>query len=341
MAALTVYLSSTTASTVATAKKLVTTAPASSTSVTNKTAKVASGWGVLHTIAYSTTFAGAASEPAFGDVNGAILDDTSLEGLTIGSGTWSCSMRFSSSSGTLTGVIHIRMGKRSSSGVYTEIVNMACPSTGFTSAGQTVTATGTGAATDFTVGDKLYMQIDLQITSNTSSSNTATTSVFENGGAVESVATPGTSVTPATVTGAAALSATGTLTAAGAHTGLGAATLTAAATMTAAGTVTSAGPATVTGAAALSAAATLAAAGTRIRYGAAPLTAMAILHAAGTRTRAGAAVLSAHGTLTAAGLQTVSGRAALTARASLTAAASGGGPEPPCIPRTRERAKVF
>jgi hypothetical protein len=195
MTALTAYLSSTTATTVTTAKTLLATAPASSTSVTNKTGKSASGWGVLHTIAYSTAFAAAASEPAFGDVNGAILDDTSLEGQTIAAGSWSCSMHFSSSSGTLTGVIYVRVGKRSSAGVYTEIVNMAAASTGFTSAGQTVTASGTGAATAFAVGDKLYMQIDLQITANTSSSATATTSVFENGGALESVVTPGYAAT--------------------------------------------------------------------------------------------------------------------------------------------------
>lgn len=191
MAAQTLYLNRTATVTLTTAAGLVTSPPAAESSLTSlKTAKNTANWGTFWALAANTTWQNAVSEAAFGDVHGFLLDDTSLEGLTADAGTWSATMKVSSSSGTLTGVLHVRVGKRSSAGVYTEIVNMAVASQGYTSTPSVVTCSGSGAVTAFAVGDKLYVQVDLQITANTSSATTATTNLYLNGGANESIVTP-------------------------------------------------------------------------------------------------------------------------------------------------------
>lgn len=186
------FLSSTAATTVTTANKLTTTS-GTETSKTSKTGK-STGWGVLWAQGNTGTWAAGASEPAFGDVHGFLLDDTSLEGKTISAGTHSVSIKLSTSSGAISGSAHVRIGKRSSAGVFTEIINVPVTVTSLGSTAATLTGSGTGSATSFTTGDKLYVEVELDITSTSSSSTTATTSLFENG-AAESVTVPALSVT--------------------------------------------------------------------------------------------------------------------------------------------------
>lgn len=164
-----------------TADSLVTTAcgilTASGSSV-NKSNKVAknSGWGTLWSQGNTGAWAGGASETAFGDVHGWILDDTSLEGMTIKAGTWtSVSVKLAASASGITATPILRIGVRHSDGTFTEIASCNYGSRTLPTTAATITGTATQATDQpFVVGDKLYVQLDLDITSNAGGSNTAT-----------------------------------------------------------------------------------------------------------------------------------------------------------------------
>lgn len=192
---LTVYLTSTNDTLVTTAKQLTPSAPAGELSNGSKVGK-STGWGVLWAQGNSGAWAGGASEPTFGDVHGFILDSTLLEGQQIVAGSWSCSIKLSLNTSSLTATAHVRVGARSSAGVYTQIIDMATASSTISTTASVLTASGsTGAATNFNVGDKLYVEVDLNITV-ASGSTTATAVLFFNGGANESIVTPGYQAQP-------------------------------------------------------------------------------------------------------------------------------------------------
>ena len=192
--ALTVYPTGTaSASTLTTADTLATSAPAAETSHTTKTGKLLA-WGELFAQGSTGTWPAGTSEPAPSG-HGFILDTTTLEGQSIIAGTWTPSIKLSSSSGTVTADIHFRAYKRTSAGVYTQIVDLVKTAAAITATAATYTPTaGSGAQTAFATGDKLYLDVVLHITANTSASTTATTSLFQNGGAAESMVTPGYTV---------------------------------------------------------------------------------------------------------------------------------------------------
>src|SRR5579859_5003080 len=197
MAALTVFLTSTNDTLVTTARQLTNSAPSSETSVTNKTGK-STAWDDLDSQGDTGAWAAAASEPAFGaGATGFIWDVTTLEGQQILAGTWTFSVKLSTSSGTVTADVHVRAGVRSSGGVFTQILDMVKTGASITATAASFTGSGTGALTNFNTGDKLWVEVLLNITANTSASTTATTSMFENGGAAEEVVTPGFQAQPA------------------------------------------------------------------------------------------------------------------------------------------------
>lgn len=211
--ALTVYPTATAATTVTTADTLATSAPSSETSHTSKTGK-STGWGELYSQGNTTAWAAGSSEPA-ADGHGWLLDATTLEGQEILSGTWTPKIKLSTSSGTVTCVVHMRAYKRSSGGVYSLIVDCASGSVGLTSTAAVISPTAaSGALTTFATGDKLYVDVVLHITANSSTSNTATTSVFQNGGANEEFVTPGYQAQPVTDALAGTLAGVGTTSAA-------------------------------------------------------------------------------------------------------------------------------
>jgi len=178
--ALTVYPTGTaSASTLTTADTLATAAPATETSHTTKTGKLLA-WGELGSQGITTAWPAATSEPAPSG-KGFILDATTLEGQQILAGTWTPSVHLSSSSGTVTADVHFRAYQRTSAGVYTNIVDLVKTAAAITATAATYTPTaGSGAQTAFATGDKLYLDVVLHITANTSSSTTATTSLFQN-----------------------------------------------------------------------------------------------------------------------------------------------------------------
>lgn len=162
------------ATTVTTADNLTTSPSGSTAGTTTKVGKL-TGWGVLFSQGSTATWPAGASEPAFGDVHGFLLDDTSLEGQTIQAGTWSFESFFSMSTASVTGEIHFRAGVRHSDGTFTEIVNGSTGTVTVTTTSTQKTCTATQAAdVTLAVGDKLYIQLDLNIASTTSGSTTAT-----------------------------------------------------------------------------------------------------------------------------------------------------------------------
>jgi len=142
--ALTVFPTGTAATTSTTDDTLVTTAPASETNKTTKTGKT-TGWVYLYSQGTGTN--GGASEPAPTD-HGWLLDATTLEGQEILAGTWTPKIKLSSSSGTVTAVVHVRAYVRSSAGAFTLIVDCATGSVSITSTAAVYSPTAaSGAAT--------------------------------------------------------------------------------------------------------------------------------------------------------------------------------------------------
>lgn len=109
-------------------------------------------------------------------MHGWILDDTSLEGMTIKAGTWaSVSVKLAASASGITATPILRIGVRHSDGTFTEIASCNYGSRTLPTTAATITGTATQATDQpFVVGDKLYVQLDLDITSNAGGSNTAT-----------------------------------------------------------------------------------------------------------------------------------------------------------------------
>lgn len=193
--ALTVYLTSTNDTLLTTARQLVTAAPTSETSVTNKIGK-STGWDLLASQGSGNTWAGGASEPAPAG-GGFILDTTTLDGQDLLAGTFSPKAKFKVSVGSISAEIRCRLYKYNA-GVYTLIGEWALAAAG---TGTTISTTATAftfgtvisAATQTALvsGDKLYVDYPTRLITNSTGSNTATISSYENGGASEEVITAG------------------------------------------------------------------------------------------------------------------------------------------------------
>jgi len=189
---LTVYPTGTAATTVTTANTLVATSPSPETSYATKLGKK-TGWGEMYSQGYVANWPGGTSAPAASG-HGFLWDATTLEAQQIIAGTWTPKVRLSVNVGSITAEIHVRAYKRSSAGAYTSILDaystnqtINTTATSFTMN----TGTTTSSATNFTTGDKLYVDVILNITANNTGSNTATCSLYENSGANESIVTPG------------------------------------------------------------------------------------------------------------------------------------------------------
>jgi hypothetical protein len=119
------------------------------------------------------------AETGFGSIQsptdkGFLLDSTILEGQTLQAGNYTPVVRLTSLSasavpgGTSTADIILRLYKRSAAGVYTQIASCTFAAQSLTSTVTTYTFGATSAASmDFATGDKLYVDIWLNITANT------------------------------------------------------------------------------------------------------------------------------------------------------------------------------
>ncbi len=129
---------------------------------------------------------------------GLVFDNTSLEGLNIVIGNWTINLGMWVTVGNIVADINFRAYKRSSGGVYTAITSFFFPgahiNTVLSDYWFQLTSVG---ATSFGVGDKLYIDVFLKITTNNTGSGTAGLRVLEGTslptGSIDSyILTPGT-----------------------------------------------------------------------------------------------------------------------------------------------------
>src|SRR6266567_1116148 len=166
--------SSTTLST--TAKTLIENPSTGATSTnlnTNLTANT-TGWIELWSFGNASAQTGAGSEPS-PSAHGWIDDQVTLEGNHFVSGNWTWTVEIeTTATGTFVCDIHCRSYQRSSGGTYTLITEgtltgQTVISTAYTQ--YTITSIGAAASNTFSTGDKLYTDVLLNITSNSTSSN--------------------------------------------------------------------------------------------------------------------------------------------------------------------------
>lgn len=196
--ALTLFTSNTHSTTLSTANELLLTAAPSGSSTFFGSAvdegDTRLGWGELEAQFHS------AGWPQFGSIpsptgKGFLWDATTLVGTNIAAGTWTPTvvLEFVATAEGITGSIHVRAFKRSSAGVYTQIVNCAASVT-LTFGNLTVVNSGwtgnTGSSVSFATGDKLYVDYMFDITANSASGFDDLEAFFTNGSSTQLV-TPG------------------------------------------------------------------------------------------------------------------------------------------------------
>lgn len=177
IAALTVYGTVTTSATVSTANTLLENATTGAT-VTNKNTGLVSGttgWVEIWAQGNASTVSGAGSEPSPSGHGWCDDTATTLAGTVFAAGTWSATLQFeTTTAGTFTADIHVRAYQRSSGGVYTLIAEMVSAgqtiiNTSFTTF--TVSASNVAESNIFASTDHLYIDVLLNILSNTTTGN--------------------------------------------------------------------------------------------------------------------------------------------------------------------------
>lgn len=194
---LSVYLSQTVATTITGGDQLWANTTGGTAGSKNTTIGTLTGWGELVSQG-AGTFQGAGSigTPTG---HGWILElaTLSLESQQIIAGTWSGAIRSSISAGTVTGDWHVRAFKRSVGGVYTQMgSDLIASAVTVTTTAATISLPNTSLpVTNFNAGDKLYIDVWFNCTSNSSSAG-ATLRIFSTTsatlGSIQAVvATPG------------------------------------------------------------------------------------------------------------------------------------------------------
>ncbi len=197
MAALTLYPTNTAAVTVAASNTIATVDPNSSANgtVTNF-ARSVTGYKEINSQSNNAT-AQVAGTPTLSTPapsgNGWLLDNTTLEGATINSGNWSGTGHVSVTPGTVTVTLYHRIFKRSSGGIYTGLLLLPSNSTSIT-LGSTVAFTipsTAGGSFALSTGDKLYVDVIMNVTVADSSPGTPNITYVRNASSSLFIATPG------------------------------------------------------------------------------------------------------------------------------------------------------
>src|SRR5579859_4426983 len=174
MTALTLYMTTTAATTVTTADTLLENATTGA-ALTNKNTNLTSGTtGWIEILSQGGTFgAGVGSEPAPDD-KGWIDDQTTLETNHYIAGNWQFSLGFeTTTTGTYTADIHYRVYQRTSGGTKTLIAEATASAQGIISTSFTVVTVSVSAAASatFATGDKTYADCIHNITVNGTTGN--------------------------------------------------------------------------------------------------------------------------------------------------------------------------
>jgi len=172
MTALTVYPSNIAASTIATAGKLSSTTGGTASSCSTKIG-TATGYGQLYALTNSNAW------PALGSIgspdgNGFLWDVTTLVGNTLAAGNWTPTIRVRISGGTATADFYVRIYKYNG-GTYTFVGTCIATGNNLTSGFLNLTFNNTSLGSmDFATGDKLYIDVWSNITTNGTGSSSAT-----------------------------------------------------------------------------------------------------------------------------------------------------------------------
>ena len=176
------YMSSTPSTLVATANKISLNGIASTSK--NNLLNQATGWGEYWSQGNAAAWPAAGSQPAFGSgQRGWIFEPTGLEGLGLSNLAGNFSLEIVAfANNTVTADCIVRFGKRSSAGVYTEMFAYTFAGLSLTNSIQRFTASNIPVTTpiEFDVGDKLYVEIDWHILTNTTS-GTVQLTMYEDG----------------------------------------------------------------------------------------------------------------------------------------------------------------
>lgn len=202
MTALTVYsLDIASVSTLTTAGTLAsTTGGTGATKDTKAPVAPATGYSELFALGTTNAWSGAGSIGSPSG-NGWIWDVTTLEAQTILAGNWTPTVRLQVAGGgtpSLTADIHVRAYKRSSGGTYTQI------GSDMTKTAQTINSTATNyvfsatseTSMSFSTGDKLYLDIWLNVTANSGTTSANNVRVSQSSTAGAGVANNFSTVTP-------------------------------------------------------------------------------------------------------------------------------------------------
>ncbi len=199
--ALTVYLTNTASTTLSSAEQLYSTAGSPSTGNHSTTLGSATGWGEVWGKGTGTAWAagGSIGSPTG---NGFLFDVTTLEGNDLLVGAFTATIRLQSSgtgSVAFTCDVHVRAYKYNG-GTYTAIADTVLATQVISTSGTNVspTVTTTGSNTTFTTGDKLYLDIWLNVTVNAGAStevikllNLSTDTAGKTGNTTAQLVTPG------------------------------------------------------------------------------------------------------------------------------------------------------
>ena len=203
MTALTLYPTSTIATTVATDNTLTTTAPGTETSANSRIGNVSTPtfWALLASQSY-TTANNTVSEQS-PSTGGWLWDVATLEGqqLLAGSYSFKTGLQTNTAGATCTADIHCRLYKRSSSGTFTLILDAVLTAQTINHSGAYYTVSGsTASATTFSTGDKLYYDQQVSITAYSTFGSNTSIATFFNLSTAEFITTPGYSGSSTTVT---------------------------------------------------------------------------------------------------------------------------------------------
>lgn len=204
MTALSLYQSNDDATTITTAKKLYSSSGSSSQTSHSTKVGTSTGYGLLVPQGDSSSAWSAAGSMPAANGKGLLFDATTLEGQTIAAGNWQTVIRGNVNTGSIVADIIVRYYKYSG-GTYTSIgQTVLTAQTIGTTATDYTTVAASLSAMSFATGDKLYIDVGFNITTNSTGSGTATfswsgfgTGVANVGRAAYNTSTPGYSSTPA------------------------------------------------------------------------------------------------------------------------------------------------
>lgn len=130
--------------------------------------------------------------------HGFVWDATTLELQRFSVGLWRPNLKIGISNGSVIADVSFRLYKLTASGTYEPIASTLAPATLIAAGNPPNVAfpAAVGAQTDFLSGDKLYLDVVVNVTQNLSGTDAATFQLFMNGGFQEQILTPGYDLAP-------------------------------------------------------------------------------------------------------------------------------------------------